>query len=153
MRLLWFFEKFLPLSLQIDQATASSHFSDAASWTSSPSLWTFLLLFLAGSFFPTISFSLFYPVVNLNAKFWNLWLVMGSEKDKSSCSLFTHPNGHVTHVAYIWRNYWDLLENHWCGPPRSCHPIRKCHLSIFLNSSPHHRFLINLTIVSKSNQG
>ena len=82
MRLLWIFENFLHLSLQIDQAVAASQFSDATSWTSSPSLWTSLLLLLASSFFPTFSFSfsLFYPAVNLNAKFWNLWSVMGSEK-------------------------------------------------------------------------
>ena len=39
--------------------------------------------FLATSFSPTFVYSLFYPAVNLNAKFSNLWSVMESEKAKS----------------------------------------------------------------------
>ena len=65
-----------------------------------------LLLLLASSFSPTFSFSLFYSAANLNAKFWNLWSVMGSEKGKSSSSLFTHPNGY--HVAYRWSIFYSL---------------------------------------------
>ena len=50
------------------------------------------------------------------------------------------------------RNYWFLLEDHWCGPPGSSQPIGKCHVAIFFDSSPHQPLPITLTQLETQNQ-
>ena len=52
--------------------------------------------------------------------------------------------------SYISRNYWFFREDHWCGPPGSCQPIRKCHVAIFSDSAPHQHLSITSTFVNKT---
>lgn len=67
-----------------------------------------LLLLLASSFSPTFSFICYIRLWISMQNFETCGQRWGSEKDKSSSSLFTHPNGHVTHVAYRWCIFYSL---------------------------------------------